>query len=211
MSVLVANPNFDAEKMRQQNVRNLKKLKKPLNKTGEFHNLKKSKTSLDPSRELTNLYVDYVEVSHHDKMSKLLQTGETLADTISLARQVALDLKAAKKKDNFNFEEFRPKAEAFDAFLREAKERYPGYFKHIESPFGSDISQVEPEKFLSNIEETIERMHELIAYAQGKIPLTTFEMEAAQKMYLLITEILIGSLKEATLARRAQVRNQPCR
>ena len=149
------------------------------------------------TKEVAHLFANHVDPHHQAQMHGLLNTGSKLTDTINLAKTLATQLRDAKKdQESFNFEEFKDQAFAFDAWLEQAKKDY-GYFEHIESPFGNNLGEVDSAKFLSNIEETIEKLHELIAYAQGKIPLVTMEMEAAQKMFMLITEIMIEALRQS--------------
>ncbi len=160
------------------------------------------------AREFANLFANNVDPHHQSEMHGLLDTGTKLTDTINQAKNLASHLREAKKdQESFNFEEFKDQAFAFNAWLEQAKKDYPAYFEHIESPFGQDLNEIDSTKFLSNIEEVIEKTHELMAYAQGKIPLVTMEMEAAQKMFMLITEIMIEGLRQAGRSNSSIIRN----
>ena len=161
------------------------------------------------AKEFTNLFAGHVDPMHQKQMHQLLATGETITDCINRAKNLALDLKAAKKdRTNFNFEDFKAKVENFNTWLEKTKSDFPGYFKDIESPFGDNLQEVDSKKFLSNIEEIIEKTQELIARHQSQLPLLTLNLQEKESMFKLICEIMTESLKQCNRSKNAIVHNQ---
>ena len=154
--------------------------------------------------EFTHLFTYHADPEHNRSMNLKLDGSAALIDGIDQSRILIQDLKAAKKgldeqlpeaeRGSFNFEKFKKDCAQFDAWLADTKERFPQDFKSI-NPLFDNLQKMDTKQFFSTIEDNMEKLHQMISSMQGQTSVKALEIEAAQKLFLLIAQIMVDGLQ----------------
>lgn len=149
------------------------------------------------------LVINHDRVSNN-KINALIDEGEALVEVMNRSRQMAQDLKGAKsaiEDGKYQPEKFFDKIQSYQAFIGSYREKYPELLKNIPSPIESDLkledlkadssyfnlNYDEAKKF---IDKSVDKVSEVITYAQGILPTVTIRMHKVMKESLLKHEIL---------------------
>lgn len=188
--------------------------------TDAISQVEKSRFGPNVSCEVAALF-SKLDSYNNEKILGLVSKGELLTEVMNRSRQMADDMRKAKKAaedKTIDVEEVRSKAQEYDRWLRMRKAEEPELLKNMKSPFeGMEWDNFKAddtyygtsfEAIIKQIEPCVEKCAEVISYAQNKLPTITMKMNVKQKEYILIAEMFINMMREASRACKTPVRNQ---